>query len=504
MMLPFLFIGTRIFRGVLRTYAIVLVCLTIVFIFLLQSMAVLAALVGGVIFSVLVYYISQQKLLEWSGKLRYKYLVVLIATFVVISAGYLLLKSGFIDTYIKKAAIAVQYFSNPEELERTHSKGNDNSVFERLLLTKKSFEMFLEHPITGSGLTNWKILFPTYGISGSNFMITGRLRYEHPHNEYLFLLCESGIFMLIAWLGVLFTSLFYIRKTLISSALTKDQRMFLVLLGGSIISFMIISLFSYPRDRFYTLFLLLTSFAILDTFQKEKVSKYISINKPALLIVLIISVSSLYLHFSHVKSEWYLKFAKHHQYQKKYKEMRYLVNKANTSLFPLDGTSTPLNWYAGHASYYMGEKEEALKYYQAASIDNPYHIHVWKDMGAVQDQLFNYPDAIISYHHSLEVNPYFPEAILNMGLTQYNNGSVDSSLFYLRQYPFDKNPRYRNNLSTVLAASVGRSLAESNDTVLVNSLNNKIAENHYYLVDEYESCGEDEELFLEKIRDLKD
>jgi O-antigen ligase len=82
-----------------------------------------------------------------------------------------------------------------------------SSIDERLVLWAKTWQMIQDHPVLGVGLGNWKIAIPGYGVAGLRSEL-GIVHFQQPHNDYLWVLAESGPLALFSYLAI-FVLLFF-------------------------------------------------------------------------------------------------------------------------------------------------------------------------------------------------------------------------------------------------------------------------------------------------------
>ena len=80
---------------------------------------------------------------------------------------------------------------------------NDGSVDERLRFYKQGINYFLENPIIGTGIGNWKI----FSIKYDKENIVEYIVPYHAHNDFIQLLVELGIFGLLLYSAFIFFSL---------------------------------------------------------------------------------------------------------------------------------------------------------------------------------------------------------------------------------------------------------------------------------------------------------
>ena len=116
----------------------------------------------------------------------------------------------------------------------------DYSILSRLNIWFTQVLMFLDHPFFGVGLDNFKYLNAPYQVESVKIL---KLPFEaignftFGHNEFLQLLCEGGIFLI---LPLLFISYKVVKKAIIS---VNEKNIFLYLV---IVIFVIQSCFSWP------------------------------------------------------------------------------------------------------------------------------------------------------------------------------------------------------------------------------------------------------------------
>jgi tetratricopeptide (TPR) repeat protein len=422
---------------------------------------------------------------------------------VVLLGGGLLYKTGVGSSFATKVKTVYSYYQDPDRMSKLDHELNDNSIYDRLLLYGNSLKMFTDYPVTGCGVGNWRIYFPRYGVSGSPYLVSGRLRYEHPHNDYLFLLCEMGIAGVIAWIGMLIAALYLVVRKLKDPAASRKLKWLLVFMAGGVVAFATVSDFSYPRERFFTMFLLMITLAVITYFTDNPAIKHKSVSKPVLLLCIVLFAATTWMHAIHVKSEIIFRAAQNRQVHKDYPMMLRYIKNAQTDLFPLDITSTPLNWYRGMAHYYLGDSIAALSCYEKAYEENPYHIQVLSDLGALLEKQGRYPEALHAFRQSLEINPHFAEAFYNIGVTHFKAGNTDSAFYYLNLYPHAHHRAYQKMMSEILAYDLSLYAQQHHDTLLVNVLNEQIKKDKLFLFKKYEKASRNHREFVQSVLEMK-
>lgn len=119
-------------------------------------------------------------------------LVVGLQLLVFGAAMILVRRRAFLPLLIVLAAIIVSLWVGYQPLLRrfnTLQQGSgEHSVVTRLAYWRASWQMFLDHPLTGVGLGAFPAVYPSYGSSSSRYE-----RVEQAHNDYLQLLTDAGL-----------------------------------------------------------------------------------------------------------------------------------------------------------------------------------------------------------------------------------------------------------------------------------------------------------------------
>src|SRR5690606_17610711 len=123
----------------------------------------------------------------------------------------------------------------------------------------------------GTGPESWKINFLKAGPKGINSE-DNLTFYQRPHNDYLGILSEKGVFSLITFLLFLGTGLYYAVAVVRRSTDLHSKFLGYVAFFG-ITGYSVFSFFSYPEERVtqsFLLFLLLGFLIMAYHRQKEK------------------------------------------------------------------------------------------------------------------------------------------------------------------------------------------------------------------------------------------
>ncbi len=395
--------------------------------FLLQSISAwIASVIAFFSFIVFAYW-TRTHLISLRLSPQKKTILIAIILIIVISCFFMYRKTDNYEWLVSKMKVFNEYVSNPALLSETRVE-NNNSVFERLILWRNTVHMIGDHPWFGVGLNNWKIFNPAYGISGTQYINSGMIYYEHPHNDYLLVWAEQGIIGLLIYLF----SFFFIGYLAVKGIRTAEQsnRLFLLFILSSIIAFMVMSLFSYPRSRFYSMLILMINFSLILAFVPDAGKRMIS-KKYVLFCVFLLAGFGVFASYSRLSGEVHMKKLLLAKQQNNFARMIREADKASSWFFPMDLTSTPISWYKGMAYFYSKNIPLATEMYENALIINPNHLRILNDLGTTYEQGGEKEKAIRIYKRALEITPLSVEVNLNLSAAYYNLRNIDSSFFFI-------------------------------------------------------------------------
>jgi len=501
--LPFCMYGSGNKLKLIRWLSFISVLSIFAWILILQSISVLIALCCVV----MVYIILSKKYPDKNSvsepvagtlkpSLLNNVLRIVIALCVYSGIIFFYSKTSNYHQLVNKINTVRYYLEEPDKIFIVDDEKNNNSIFERFLLIRNSWLMFKENPVTGQGISDWKIYFPKYGVGGTTFLTFGRIRFEHPHNVYLQVMCETGIIGLMAWLGIFIFSI----RTLIRNIKEGRNRKLMIYILCGLIAFMIISLFGYPKDRFFSMLLFVLMLSVILSVTAEKSKKFI-IEKRIFFIILtsLIFVTSIG-HAMRVRSEIYLRMGQYWQIQKKFDKMLLYTSHSRTFVHQLDITSTPLYWYNGLARYYMNDYEGAFQEYFKAEKLNPYHMQVVNDLGSMYEMRGDHFNSVKCFHRVLEINPAFAMSLQNLSSAKFNMGEVDSAFYYLQKYPYKNTKKYRDDMKVILLVKAQNLVQSTRDTSLADHLNAQLKRQPNYLLKKLDSAEVKNITFEEEIR----
>ena len=285
----------------------------------------------------------------------------------------ILLFSSFIFTII--IGYSVLHYSNRLEKFKTEFSGilTDASVQSRYKLYKSTLQLMAEHPVLGVGPGNWKVEVWQYGLY---FESWGKSFAQRPHNDFLWVFAEGGIF---AGLSYILIFLILLRDSyLLHKNRKEEDGIIYSLLFATVMGYGFISLVDFPMERFShnIIFFVLAAIIIASRlkqqgFSKEKLPVWVSY------LFLFITCFAIYVASIRYQGEIHAANAIHYKSKGNWNYVKRAIDKAyNPTYYEMENTSTPLLWYRGVAYFNQQKYDLALKDFKSAYEVNPYHVHV--------------------------------------------------------------------------------------------------------------------------------
>jgi len=353
------------------------------------------------------------------------------------------------------------------------------SLHQRLLVWNNSLQMAKENFMLGVGAGNWQFQFPKYGLEKFNdvLMDNASLTYQRPHNDFLWVLCETGIFGLITYIGVFIVALFYILKLLKykTESNTNDKVLFYGFFS-TIIGYAFISFFDFPLERIehQAVFYLMLSIVVAKyycSFQKAK-APTISLKSGILMLMIFVPVVfSFVVSTNRLSGEFHTR--KIYECQSK-GDLNQIVTEADESSNPFyvaDPTSIPINWYKGVALYTLGNLKDAESCFEKAKLIYPYNIHVLNNLASCYETEGKHNEAKELYMNALLISPRFDEARLNLSAVYFNNKEYVKAFCMIDKVDVTtKDEKYRVYLPVILDSWLGAMLANQKDEIAIKKI----------------------------------
>ncbi len=414
--IPFIYITAKLGKF-WKIISISTLFFLLIVIWILQSKAVvIATLISLIIFSLFVFLFSKKSTINIAFK---------IGIFI-----------GFLSI------ITTLTLKNKDKFSRLTSS---HTAYTRLDIWKSSLEMASENLIFGVGAGNWRINLPKFGLDHfeSKKVRNGLTIYQRPHNDFIGVLCETGLLGLLFYITI-FSIILYYLTILIKKSNGDNNDTFFILIS-TIIGYLLISFVDFPMERIGSQVILILIFSItkgkyINTIKSQIIKQRISLTFGILTLLVLLSFT---VSISRIKSESIVKMIQLFHKQNNFLAIKRISNKSKNIFYKIDPTSTPIDWYVGVAYFNEGNIDKAKQCFENAYKEHPYNIHVINNLASSYVNLKNNDKAIELYSSALNISPRFNEARLNLSAVYFNSGEVEKALDIINLYdPQFENPKY--------------------------------------------------------------
>jgi O-antigen ligase len=249
------------------------------------------------------------------------------------------------------------------------------SLLQRCEVWKQTVKIALSHPWMGIGAGNWSIVIPEYAPYINVKGAFETVFYQRPHNDFLWVLSEIGIFGFLCYLGIFILTIYH--------GIKQKSLLILTLISGCILG----AFFSFPKERVFPTMILILVFAM-----SLPRTNLIEFKKNQFVIPILFLALTCFT----------VRHYQENQLRIYHKSGRPPV----TSVFStLDFTSTPLDLHIAMGQYSRGDIYCATKSLEKAYKANPNHIHVLNGLGTCMAAQNKKQQAIGYFNQALEIRP---------------------------------------------------------------------------------------------------
>jgi O-antigen ligase len=438
LILPFVLYNIFGASGFWRMISLVAMTLIFVCIFFTKARIVWLAIIFAVLFVTMIWVAKNRKNTlrtgcHWLISKRNSALIGAALVLIAITIGFYNHNDQKISSIVNK-----KLFNTSRVGGVPDSFFHLDTLHERIWLWQKSWEMIKENPWLGVGLGQWRIHFPDYAKTRKFRKTDNDIReivFQRPHNDYVWVLAESGFLGLIFFLAVLIFPIFYCFQML-SKTTDRNIKLLSICMLFGLIGYMIISFFSFPKERIvHGIFLSLIIACVVSTYHsavpEQKRSSSPNLRVLSILSMLLLSMCAG-IGYTRLQSEIHTRNAVLAHHSENWQTVVAEIDRANTMFYNIDPASTPLFWYRGVANYSMGRFNEAISDFKSAYRVHPYNYHVLNNLGTSYAKVGDYQRAGEYYQKAIDAFPGFQDALINLGLVSFQMGNIaEAKRFFL-------------------------------------------------------------------------
>ena len=400
-------------------------------------------------------------------------LFIFIITFLILNKKNIKLYYYVVLLILFTILISYSVSQHPSRLVRFKSQFSeilsDASIDSRYKLYKSTLQLIAEHPILGVGPGNWRIEIWRYGLY---FDSLGKSFAQRPHNDFLWVFAEGGVF---AGLSYMLLFLILLKDSYLLHKNRKEEYVTIyLLLFATVMGYGFISLVDFPMERFSHSIIFFVLAAIIiggrlkqKCLNKEKLPVWVNY------VFLFIACFSVYIASIRYQKEVHAANAIHYTSKGNWNYVIKAIDKAyNPIYYEMENSSTPLLWYRGVAYFNQKKYDLALEDFKGAYKVNPYHVHVLNNLATSYQLKGDSKNAKKYYGAVFDVNPTFKESRINLAAILYNEKNYVEALDVILKSkvdPYWKRKRINDNYDLYLKTIVN----DWKDLVYVNANNDQ-------------------------------
>lgn len=457
--LPFYFIGISMSKKI-KAVSFAAIFFTIILLLLLRTRVILIALIIYLLLVVLLQIRNKvsKKIFNWS--------LLLVITALITGVFYLFsIKNNF-------------HSSDDIKIQYSYRLLSSETLYSRIEFWQQAIYIIKDNFFSGIGVGNWIATYPKYGLYhfSDTAIVNGRLIVSNPHNDFLMVLSEIGIFGFLCYLGI-FTSILYQAYWLSKNEVKSNDRRNACYFLFFIVCYLIIAFFDFPLTRIEHQILLLIVFAIINSkYLKANNTKGFKVSSRLFyLFSLVVLLYSMTIVVYRINGEKHLLKGLKAEKGTENTTAIFEFNKAKNAFFSTDNYAIPLDWHLGKAHYNEGNFEESLKYYSNAYKVNPYCLVVNNDLASTYIKNGSVADGIMHYKEALTISPNYEDARINLAATYYNTKDYKKAFETIDKCDSNsKNNSYKQFLTPIVEKKLNETLLNLNNPKLNNYLKSKI------------------------------
>ncbi|MBX3163340.1 MAG: O-antigen ligase family protein [Bacteroidetes bacterium] len=306
---------------------------------------------------------------------------------------------------------------------------------ERLVLWDKTYYLIEKNPLIGVGCGNWQIEMPDATLTDLWRAEDLNFTFQRPHNDFLWILSETGIIGFNLYLMFVVGLLLLSIKILKTSG-NKQTAFQLMICVSFIVGYLVISFFDFPKERVeHNLWLnMIFAFAYYQV-QENYVtqnSKPIPIQKPFYFVAILLAAFMLYTNILRCKGEFFTRKIYDAKHENNAPKIIQSGNSAFNFAYTIDPLSLPIHWYRGNAYAARGNFKEAYKDFQRAYHYNPYNRNVLNDLASACIMNGDTLQAKLYYKEAARISPRYDEAKLNLAAICIAEKNYEEANYWLK------------------------------------------------------------------------
>lgn len=305
----------------------------------------------------------------------------------------------------------------------------------RLNVWKATLQMIHERPFyEGVGAGNWQLLIAPY--CKGMFSSISALNWGRPHNDFLWVWAEKGVFGLILYLAMFFLGFFYLFRVFFFSPHTRD-RMLALLIAGGILGYLSISFFSFPYERVnHTVYLALYFAAAMVLHHRAFPRNPLKVNTKLLLAGAILMNGFGVIYGYHaVKMEVNMKRTIQAEKQNRFEVAIDYAQKSMNPFRSLNPMAYPPEYYVAKSDAALGRDEQALEGFRKTLELFPGNVWTISRMGLIYSKQKQYDSLITCLTYITDLVPDLRQERKALASAWFQKGEYMKAIEELKKIP---------------------------------------------------------------------
>lgn len=469
LLLPFNLYGVFYSKNIKRVFAILAAILSLIFMIALLSRAIWIALALSTLITGIIYVINIFKKKQNQAEQLKK-----IGLFMGIGMAIVGISLGLYAALSKSDAIQKQFAS----ITNIHHSANED----RLKKWEQTWQLFEEQPLTGIGLGDWKVEILKF-VTKNSEVEQGKLFFQRPHNDYLWVLSETGFFAFMAYLSIFGVAIFSIFRLLKHTENEATQH-WLYLLLHAIIGYLTFSTFAFPKERMEEIFFLHLIFAAILYENDLVFSATKSTKKLPILAYTSLAIAALciYVGYERFDGETELRQFEINNKSGKFEAALKNAENAYRPMLEMDPISTPIRFFSGTIYLEMKKYPAAKEHLEAAHKLSPYHVQVMNNLAGLYFMTNKTEESRMLYEKVLLYAPKYEDALLSLSAISFNAKNAEKAFYYISQIDTaSQNTRYKQYFERIFPLATQPVLSKISDPLLHTKVSQIFTQKLWYI-----------------------
>ena len=310
----------------------------------------------------------------------------------------------------------------------------------RRLMWERSLNLVWDHLFTGVGPGHWQYVYPNYDKGA---MVRPDSSPKRPHNDFIWIASEHGLFALIAYLA-------FLALVLVSAVGKRNNsngsEQWKAIAIATVLGVSVHAFFSFPKEQPQVI----APFFLLAGVAAGSAPGRSIATTPIAAALIVLSAYGSYITWRHLSFDYHYLAALLSEDSENWSGMQ---NHAKVGLESGDFRSH-MYVILGRAHEKQGHFDQAEAAYEQTLQIAPHSWHAHNGLGIVNKRRGNNETAMVHYERALELSPFSSSVRTNLGALYRSMGNDDRAegLFrrVLTSEPADKGAN--NNLANILKA----------------------------------------------------